>query len=192
VDAIHNRRTFLRVAAAAGAGWAAADLGAIETALAWAAQRATRGESEFKVLTAAQAATIDAMSSRILPSVDGRPGAHEAGAVDFVDRALATFNAGQTRLYRRGIADLDRRAARRRRGAAFASLAVPAQDDVLRLVQKTPFFLAVRFDTIVGTFGLPVWGGNRNYAGWHAIGLDHQPAFQAPFGFYDADVNRRR
>ena len=49
----------------------------------------------------------------------------------------------------------------------------------------------MRFDTIVGTFALPSWGGNRDYAGWHLLGLEHQMRFQAPFGYYDADINRR-
>ena len=60
------------------------------------------------------------------------------------------------------------------------------------LEEKTPFFQTVRFDTIVGTFALPSWGGNRDYAGWHMLGLEHQPRFQAPFGEYDADANRRK
>ena len=34
-------------------------------------------------------------------SVDGRPGAHEAGVVFFIDKALATFNAGQKKNVRR-------------------------------------------------------------------------------------------
>ncbi len=56
---------------------------------------------------------------------------------------------------------------------------------MLESIEKTPFFNAVRFDTIVGTFALPTWGGNRDHAGWKMIGLDHQMAYQAPFGYYD-------
>ncbi len=37
---LHNRRTFLRAAMAAGAAWAAADLVQVEEALAWAAGQA--------------------------------------------------------------------------------------------------------------------------------------------------------
>ena len=60
------------------------------------------------------------------------------------------------------------------------------------MIERTPFFQAVRFDTIVGMFALPTWGGNRDYAGWHMLGLEHQPQFQPPFGYYDADANARR
>jgi gluconate 2-dehydrogenase gamma chain len=182
-----GRRAFLRVAAAAGAAWATADLISIETALAAAATQ-TR---EFKALTAAQAATLDAAASRILPSVDGRPGAHEAGAVFFIDRSLATFNARQKRAYVKGLSDLDRRAARLVRSATFADLPAARQDEILRTIEKSPFFQMLRVDTIFGTFALPVWGGNRNHAGWRMLGLAHQPAYQPPFGDYDRDANKR-
>ncbi len=78
---LQTRRAFLRAAAAASAAWAAADLVQVEEALAWAAQQAGQGRPEFTVLTADQADVVDALTSRILPSVDGRPGAHEAGVV---------------------------------------------------------------------------------------------------------------
>jgi gluconate 2-dehydrogenase gamma chain len=190
---LHNRRTFLRAAAAAGVAWAAADLLQVEDALAWAAHQ-SQGQSggALTSLTRAQADVVDAMTSRILPAVDGRPGAHEAGALYFIDRALSTFNAGQKNLYVKGVADLDRRARRTSKGtASFAELTPAQQDGLLHDIEKTPFFKAARFDTIVGTFALPSWGGNHDYLGWHMLGLEHQPAFQAPFGYYDADANRR-
>jgi gluconate 2-dehydrogenase gamma chain len=190
---LHNRRTFLRAAAAAGAAWATADLAHVEEALAWAGHQAGKGDATLTVLTRAQADVLDALTSRILPSVDGRPGAHEAGAVYFIDRALATFNANQTRVYGDGIADLNRRAGLKSNASTtFAALTPAQQDEVIHDIEKTPFFDAARFDTIVGTFALPTWGGNRDYAGWHMLGFEHQPAFQPPFGYYDAEINKRR
>ena len=195
---LHNRRMFLRAATAAGAAWAAADWMQVEEALAFAAEQhaAHKGKGTAPkaagVLTADQAAVLDAMTARILPAVDGRPGAHEAGAIHFIDRSLGTFNAQQKPLYLEGIQDLNRRAADKHPGtASFASLPAAEQDAVLRAIEQTPFFQTVRFHTIVGTFALPTYGGNRDYAGWRLIGLDHQPAFQPPFGFYDADVTRK-
>jgi gluconate 2-dehydrogenase gamma chain len=188
---IENRRAFLRAAAAAGVAWAGADLLQVERALAWAAQQVGSGAGELKTLSRAEADVVEAMTSRLLPSVDGRPGAREAGVLYFVDRALASFNAGQKRQYLDGVADLNRRAARRWKGTAgFAALTPEQQDQVLRSIEKTPFFQAVRFDTICGTFALPVWGGNRDHAGWRLIGLTHQPAFQPPFGYYDAEIRK--
>ena len=188
---LHDRRTFLRAAAAAGAAWAAADVLQVEDALAWAAQQASApGEGVIRTFTKAQADTIDALASRILPAVDGRPGARDAGVVYFIDRALSTFNAGQKKLYVDGIADLNRRAVRKWKGASsFAALTPAQRDELLHDVEQTPFFQAARFDTIVGTFALPTWSGNRDYAGWRMLGFEHQMRFEAPFGYYDA--NRR-
>jgi gluconate 2-dehydrogenase gamma chain len=191
---IEDRRAFLRAAAAAGVAWAGADLFHVEEALAWAAEQAQPGGGELKTFTRPQADVVEAMMSRILPSVDGRPGAREAGVLYFVDRALSTFNAAQKKQYLDGIADLNRRAARTVKGSSsFAALTPEQQDEVLKAIEKTAFFQAVRFDTICGTFALPAWGGNRDHAGWRLIGLTHQPAFQPPFGYYDSatsDVKR--
>ena len=182
-----DRRAFLRAAAAAGAAWAGADLLHVEEALGWAAHQVQSGGGELKTFTRPQADVVEAMTSRILPSVDGRPGAREAGVLFFVDRALSTFNAGQRKQYLDGIADLNRRAARKLPGASsFAALTPEQQDEVLKAIEKTAFFQAARFDTICGTFALPAWGGNRDHSGWRLIGLTHQPAFQPPFGYYDA------
>jgi gluconate 2-dehydrogenase gamma chain len=188
---LEDRRAFLRAASAAGVAWAGADLFHVEEALGWAAQQVQSGGGELKAFTRPEADVIDAITSRILPSVDGRPGAREAGVLYFIDRALSTFNAGQKKQYADGIADLNRRAGRKSRGtASFAALTPGQQDDVLRAIEKTPFFQAVHFDTICGTFALPTWGGNRDHAGWRVIGLTHQPAFQPPFGYYDAEARQ--
>lgn len=190
---VHNRRMFLRAAAAAGAVWAATDLSHVEDALTWAARQMTaeRKGLAVKVLTPSQAETIAAITSRILPSVDGRPGAREAGVIYFIDRSLSTFNAAQKTLYSDGVRDLDTRAASRWKGTPnFAVLTAPQQDELLRGIEHTPFFQAVRFDTIVGMFALPKWGGNREYTGWHMLGITHQARYEPPFGVYDAEVNK--
>jgi gluconate 2-dehydrogenase gamma chain len=193
VTDFHARRAFLKAAVAAGAAWATADLFEVEDALAFASQQASAAvAAQSRTLTAAQMEIVSALTSRILPAVDGRPGAAEAGAVYFIDRALGTFNAAQRPLYIEGVADLNRRAQAKVAGAAsFAALTGAQQDEVIRDIEATPFFQAVRLDTIVGTFALPSWGGNRDYMGWHLLGFEHQLSFQAPFGYYDADVNRR-
>lgn len=211
---IQHRRAFLRAAMAAGAAWAAADLGQVEEALAWAAEQAHAPAAPTKqagALTKAQFDVVEAITARILPAVDGRPGAREAGAVHFIDRALATFNAAQKPLYVEGIAALNARAVKKwppaggavrtaTSGAAasgttaaaglnFATLTPAQQDALLREIEQTPFFQTVRFDTLIGTFALPSWGGNRDYAGWRLLGVEHRPFFQAPFGHYDANPN---
>lgn len=213
---VYNRRAFVRALAAAGIAWAAADFSQIEEALAWANRQAeTGGAAGLSVFKTAEADVIDAVASRILPSVDGRPGAHEAGVVYFIDRALSTFNADHKKLYADGIANLNRRASRQyakreparsasaigrslkhrakpqQKAASFTALTPLEQDELLHAIEKTPFFKAVRLDTIAGTFALPAWGGNRDYAGWHLLGFEHQPRFQPPFGYYDGEINRK-
>jgi len=189
---LHDRRAFLRAAIAAGAAWATTDLGDVEAALAWSGEQAKARTGAATALTRAQVAVIDAATARIIPALDGRAGAREAGATHFIDRALATFNAPQKTLYAEGIADLNRRAAAKTPNAAsFAALPAAQQDEVLKEVEKTPFFQALWFDTIVGTFALPTWGGNRDYTGWHMLGFEHRPSFQAPFGYYDAEIAKR-
>jgi gluconate 2-dehydrogenase gamma chain len=178
------RRAFLRAAAAAGAAWALSEVVGLEAAIAAAQSR--RAET----LTDAQARCLDAAVDRILPAVDGRPGAREAGAMYFIDRALGTFQSTQRPAYVKGLRDLDRRAARLTPGAAFAALTPAQQDDVLRAIEKTAFFQMLRVDTIVGTLALPTWGGNRDHAGWRMLGLDHRPIHQPPFGYYDAEAQK--
>lgn len=194
---LHNRRAFLRAALAASTAWAAIDVLQVEDALAWASEQtaghaAPATAAAFRILTPAQVQAFEALTARILPAVDGRPGAREAGVVYFIERALATFAASDRRLYTDGLANLNQRAVRKAAGVTgFVGLSPAQQDELLHDIEQTPFFQTVRFATIVGTFALPTYGGNRDYAGWHLIGLDHQPRFQAPFGFYDADANRR-
>jgi gluconate 2-dehydrogenase gamma chain len=191
---LQGRRAFLRAAVAASTAWAAADIFQIEDALAFASQQAGSGSAaKATTLAAAQVEALVALTSRIIPSVDGRPGAREAGAVYFIDRALATFNTSQRVLYEEGIADLNRRAQRKASAATgFAALAAAQQDEVIREIETTPFFQAARFDTIVGTLALPTWGGNREYLGWHLLGLEHQPVFRPPFGYYDAEISSQK
>jgi gluconate 2-dehydrogenase gamma chain len=189
---LHNRRAFLRAAAAAGVVWAA-EFALVEEALAWTAQQATAQKTApFAALSPEEADVIVAMTERILPSVDGRAGAREAGVVYFIDRALATFNSAQRTLYSEGVKDLNTRAARKPGGASsFAALNAQQQDDVLREIEKTPFFEAARFDTIVGMFAMPEWGGNRDFAGWHMLGMNHAGRYDSPFGYYDAEAAGR-
>ena len=92
---VQSRRAFLRAAAAAGAVWATTDLAVVEAALSSAAQQAAQPDATFTALTGAQAAVLGAMASRMIPAVDGWPGAREAGAIHFIDKALATFNRPQ-------------------------------------------------------------------------------------------------
>jgi len=136
-------------------------------------------QEAFETLTAAESATLDAFASRILPSEDGTPGAWEARAVHFIDRALAGPMAGSRELYAVGLAALDALAVQR--GAtAFHTLPNAVQDEIIDAMTRnavlgfpmlnTAFFNAVRNHTIEGCFCDPYYGGNRDFVGWQLIG----------------------
>src|SRR6202161_491624 len=58
----------------------------------------------FAFLNAADAADIEAISAQIVPS-GATPGAREAHAVYFIDRALSTFFAAWSAEFRAGLAE---------------------------------------------------------------------------------------
>jgi gluconate 2-dehydrogenase gamma chain len=71
------------------------------------------------------------------------------------------------KLYRAGLADLDKRA-----GGDFAALPAPAQDAILNSVDAAgdDFFNALLNHTIEGVYSHPVYGGNREYRAWKSFG----------------------
>lgn len=136
-------------------------------------------------LTAGELECLDAVTALILPS-DEVPGAREAGVTTFIDRALGTWAAVQLPLFREGLRALDDAAARNTPDHRFARVEPGVQRALLRDVERTPFFQAVRFATLAGMFSAPVHGGNRGEVGWRLIGYEERHAWQPPFGFYDA------
>jgi gluconate 2-dehydrogenase gamma chain len=119
-------------------------------------------------LTAEEGATLDAIAARLIPSDGNGPGATEARATRYIDRALGGALADSREAYRTGLADIDA-AARASKGAPFARLSAADQDAILMQMESTPFFTLVRAHTIQGTFGDPFYGGNANFAGWDLI-----------------------
>jgi gluconate 2-dehydrogenase gamma chain len=132
-----------------------------------------------ETLTAAEGETLEAMAARIIPTDENGPGAREAGAARYIDRALGGALAGSLPAYRTGLAALDRYA-QTSKGAAFARLSAGDQDAVLTDLDNdvatgfgagsATFFNLVRAHTIQGTFCDPYYGGNVNFAGWDLIG----------------------
>lgn len=126
-----------------------------------------------------------AFAALILPSDGDLPGAEEAGAVYFIDRALAGPFADMLPPIRAGLAELDRRASAE--GAeSFAELAEDRQQAHMRELEQEEFFFPARMLTVMGVFADPVHGGNRGGAGWSILAIDHAAAYEPPFGHYDA------
>jgi gluconate 2-dehydrogenase gamma chain len=136
------------------------------------------------------AAQIDAISSRILPS-DDTPGAREAGVVYFIDQSLKGYAKEQAPIFADGLKSLGETVAKQHGSAAtFASLTADQQDAALRDIEKTPFFNAIRVATLAGFLSLPKYGGNKDYIGWKFIGQDMAMEQKAPFGWYDRPENQ--
>ena len=182
-----SRRSLLQ-AIAATLGAAALPLGWAEIAQAAheahaAAQLA--GDAKISLLSAAEAADIDAITAQIIPT-DEEPGAREAGAVYFIDRALATFLAQLATDYRAQLAEFQAACREYHPGtASFASLTSEQQIDYLRTVDRTPFFDTTRLLTLLAMFSRPAYGGNRDGVGWKLIGFEDRHFFRPPFGYYD-------
>jgi glucoside 3-dehydrogenase (cytochrome c) hitch-hiker subunit len=108
-------------------------------------------------LTAAQAAIASAAAERILPRTD-TPGAIDVGVPAFIDRFYGEFLSPEDQqLFVKGLDEIEA-AAKTAHNAAFASLAAPQQDAVLRAVaaaqqsaQRSSFAL-LRSTTILGYF----------------------------------------
>ncbi len=132
-----------------------------------------------QTLSAAEFVTLEAIVARVIPTDENGPGAIEARAAEYIDRALAGALASSRETYTAGLAALDDYA-RVTAGGRFAMLAPAAQDGVLRDLDAnvatgfTPdastFFNLVRAHTIQGTFCDPFYGGNANFVGWDLLG----------------------
>jgi len=149
---------------------------------------------KLEFFSASDARVVDAIASRILPSDDGTPGAHEAGALYFIDRVSARYMPAEVRArLRDGLATLQKDVAVRHANARdFASLTKEQQDALLRERETTPFFELARTLTLAGVLSSPKHGGNRNYVGWKLVGHDPSPTYQPPYGYYDRPAIRRQ
>ncbi len=157
-------------------------------AVSQAACSAKEEATAFENITNAEAREIIAIAARILPTTD-TPGATEAGAVYFFDKALGSFLADTAGPARDMLAAFQSGIAGQFPGAeVFSDLGEADQDKYLKSVEETPFFQGFRFLTIAGVFGMAMHGGNRDDIGWKLVGMDGPPhAWVAPYGYYDAE-----
>jgi gluconate 2-dehydrogenase gamma chain len=134
----------------------------------------------LETLTAAEADTLAAIVARLIPSDENGPGAAEARAAHYIDRALTGPLRSSREAYADGLAAIDAYA-QSKKGVAFARLSAPDQDAILTEMEKNvatgfmpnaaTFFNLVRAHTIQGTFCDPYYGGNANFVGWDLIGF---------------------
>jgi gluconate 2-dehydrogenase gamma chain len=128
-----------------------------------------------------QATTIAAFTERLMPGAPGKPGARDAGVLNYIDLALAGAYADLQDFYRRGLAQLDGYC-RKTYKQPFAQLEPARQDEVITALEQgkaaaftlpsaQEFFNVVRTHTMEGMFADPLYGGNREFAGWRLVGF---------------------
>jgi len=174
-----SRRNLFKQVGIAGAAAALTGAPAVETAVAQTPAAAPPRREALETVTAAEGETLEAIVARLIPSDENGPGAAEARAAHYIDRALTGPLRSARAAYADGLAALDAYA-QSKKGAPFAKLSASDQDAVLSDLEKnvatgfTPnaaaFFNLLRTHTIQGTFCDPYYGGNANFVGWDLIG----------------------
>jgi gluconate 2-dehydrogenase gamma chain len=179
-----SRRQLLKGAGLVGAAAMATPIGTLVSSPA-VAQSPAQGQAAIgrgrvlETLSAAEAETLEAITARLIPSDANGPGALEAQAARYIDRALGGALASSHEAYRSGLAAIDGYA-RMSKGSPFAKLSAADQDAILKDMEgniasgfvpdAATFFNLVRAHTIQGTFCDPYYGGNTDFVGWDLIG----------------------
>ncbi len=142
--------------------------------------------SRWRTLTEDEARTLAAACDQVVPP-DQDPGAAQAGAVEFIDRQLATRRKKDLPFWRAGVRGLDA-TARRLHAHAFAELPFDVQTALLQEVEKgagersewggvdpAEFFGRLRDFTMMGFYGNPRHGGNKDRVSWQMLGVPDPP-----------------
>lgn len=185
------RRAFLlRAALTAVAG---AGVGVVPASLAQSQQHDHGGAAQPAVhqhppstghgafLNADDAATVAAFTERLMPGAPGKPGALDAGVLNYIDLALAGAYSHLQDFYRRGLNSLEAFCQKTYK-ASFVTLGAERQNEVIRALENgkatefgwpraQAFFNTLRTHTIEGMFSDPVYGGNKDFAGWRLVGF---------------------
>jgi gluconate 2-dehydrogenase gamma chain len=171
-----KRRELLGAAGAAGAFVALNEVLAPAAGAVEAQPRPAPAREPLETLSETEMVTLEAIAARLIPTDANGPGATEARAAHYIDRALSGAFNDFRETYRSGLAAVDAYA-RSSKGAAFAQLPPAEQDRVLTDLERNAafegsagLFGVLLSHTVQGTFGDPFYGGNRNFAGWDLIG----------------------
>jgi gluconate 2-dehydrogenase gamma chain len=156
--------------------------------------------------TADEAAVVDAIVDRLIPTDELGPGAKDSGVTTFIDRQLTGPYGGHDWLYmqgpfsanplptqglqspltprqqyRQGLAALATYCKTNFGGRSFVDLSGEEKDKLLAGMEKgevkfegfpsRTLFSAVYANTVEGFFADPIYGGNKDMAGWKLIGF---------------------
>jgi gluconate 2-dehydrogenase gamma chain len=160
----------------------------------------------YLFFTAGEAAAVDAIVGRLIPTDELGPGARDAGVTTFIDRQLTGPYGGHDWLYmqgpfsdkplptqglqspltprqqyRLGLAALHAYCTATYGNRGFAELNPDEQDKLLAAMEKGEvslpnfssrmLFSAIYTNTMEGYFADPIYGGNRDMAGWKLVGF---------------------
>src|SRR5205809_4462406 len=130
-------------------------------------------------LTTTEAETLRAVIARLIPADENGPGALEARADRFIDRALGGAIKNLRYAYSAGLEAIDNYN-QSPKGTPFSKLSASERDAILTAIEQNQangfaggsaqFFNLLRTHTIQGTFSDPFYGGNENFIGWDLIG----------------------
>ncbi len=146
----------------------------------------------FRFFTAQQAADYEAFASQIIPT-DETPGAKEANVVHFVDFALSEIEPQNRQDVTKALDALNAQTKKTApQAASFAALTSAQQVETMKAIEKSDDFGTLRAYVLVGFFGDPSDGGNKNEIGWKLIGFEDKFYYAPPFGYYDAQAMKEK
>jgi len=192
-----GRRRFLKSVGALGA--ASLPAGAA-SAQSHAHPAPTQKNEKYMFFTPAEVAFVDAAVARLIPADELGAGAKEAGVTYFIDQQLFGGFGTMAKMYRQGphpegtpqqgyqspltpqevyrtaISEINRVI-----GKPFEKFTAGEQDDILKKLEEGKlalesvpgrfFFNLLLDNTIEGFFSDPIYGGNRDKAGWKLVGF---------------------
>ncbi len=164
------------------------------------------GPGGYLFFTPEEAAIVDAVVDRLIPTDELGPGAKDSGVTTFIDRQLTGPYGGHDWLYmqgpfssaplptqglqspltprqqyRQGLAALQTYCRENFSGRGFVQLSIEEQEKLLAGMEKGEvklpnfaakmLFSAIHTNTLEGYFADPIYGGNRDMAGWKLIGF---------------------
>src|SRR5258708_35547632 len=202
-----GRRRFLKSVGALGA--AGLPAGAATAQPHGSHASAAPPKDKYMFFTRAQAASVDAAVARLIPATDLGPGAREAGVTYSIDQQLFGGFGTMAKMYRQGphpegtpqqgyqspltpqevyraaIHEINKTL-----GKPFDKLPVQQQDETLKSLEEGKlalesvpgrfFFNLLLDNTIEGFFSDPIYGGNRDKAGWKLVGFPGVAAVYTP------------
>jgi hypothetical protein len=110
--------------------------------------------------------------------------------LNYIDLALAGAYADQQEFYRQGLTQLGAYCQEKFK-KPFVELGPAQQDEVLTALDDgkatgftwpsaQTFFNTLRTHTMEGMFADPIYGGNKNFAGWELVGFPGAQLFYSP------------